>query len=241
MASVIALLIIAALSILIIRVGALALVMTGLSRDAAGFQALSAFFGVGFTTRESELVVNHPVRRRVIRDLIVLGNLGLSSVLATVVATAVQADSAHSWWYKLGMLAAGGAGLALLTKIGPVKRGVDAVINATLRRAGVVHALDYDLLLRVASGFSVAEVELTAGHALAGRTLGQTRLRSHGIVVMGVIRGAGAGREYAGVPNGDTRLEVGDTLIVYGRDGAVRALSENALGLGEPPGGPGGG
>ncbi|MDZ4851234.1 MAG: hypothetical protein SGI77_18250 [Pirellulaceae bacterium] len=47
----------------------------------------SAFFGVGFTTREAELVVNHPVRRRIIRDLILAGNIGLTSSLATLVAT----------------------------------------------------------------------------------------------------------------------------------------------------------
>ncbi len=40
--------------------------MTGLSWDAASFQSYSAFFGVGFTTREAELVVNHPIRRRII-------------------------------------------------------------------------------------------------------------------------------------------------------------------------------
>ena len=68
-APVIALLVIALVSLLAVRVGATALMMTGISWDTASFQAYSAFFGVGFTTKEAELVVNHPVRRRIIRDL----------------------------------------------------------------------------------------------------------------------------------------------------------------------------
>ena len=46
-----------------VRMGTLALQRTGLSREAATFQAQSAFMGVGFTTSESESLVNHPVRR----------------------------------------------------------------------------------------------------------------------------------------------------------------------------------
>ena len=65
-APVIALLVIALVSLLAVRVAATALMMTGLSWDTASFQAYSAFFGVGFTTKEAELVVNHPVRRRII-------------------------------------------------------------------------------------------------------------------------------------------------------------------------------
>ena len=50
-----ALLIIVAVALLIVRIGATALMMTGLSRDVAEFQAISCFFGVGFTTNEAEI------------------------------------------------------------------------------------------------------------------------------------------------------------------------------------------
>lgn len=82
---ILALLIIAAVSLLIVRIGSTALMMTGLPRETASFQSLSAFFGVGFTTREAELVVSHPVRRRIVRHLIIAGNLGITSALATFI------------------------------------------------------------------------------------------------------------------------------------------------------------
>jgi len=70
MAAIISLLIVVALSLLITRVATVALTLTGMSREAARFQARSAFSGVGFTTRESEQVMQHPVRRRIILLLI---------------------------------------------------------------------------------------------------------------------------------------------------------------------------
>ena len=67
MYALISLLIVIVVSIIIVRIGAVALEMTGLSRELATFQAQSAFSGVGFTTSESEHVVSHPVRRKIIR------------------------------------------------------------------------------------------------------------------------------------------------------------------------------
>lgn len=93
MTAIITLIVIALFSWLAIKVATTALMMTGLSFDTASFQSYSAFFGVGFTTKEAELVVNHPVRRRIIRDLILIGNIGLTSALATMVATFVQGDN----------------------------------------------------------------------------------------------------------------------------------------------------
>ena len=87
------LLLIVGFSYLVVKAGAVALMLTGLSLDAAMFQAQSAFMGVGFTTRESETVVNHPMRRRIIGWLMLLGYLSLGSVLASFLANFARAES----------------------------------------------------------------------------------------------------------------------------------------------------
>ena len=66
MVAVVSLLLVLGTSVILIRVAAVALESTGLSRDAARFQARSAFTGVGFTTAEAENVVVHPIRRRIV-------------------------------------------------------------------------------------------------------------------------------------------------------------------------------
>jgi len=74
-----------ALSMVVTPTATVALTMTALSREAARFQARSAFSGAGFTTDEAEWVVNHPVRRRIVMLLILLGGAGLVTSLATLV------------------------------------------------------------------------------------------------------------------------------------------------------------
>ena len=69
------------LSLLITRLASTALMLTGLSKEAARFQARSAFTGTGFTTHEAEKVVNHPVRRRVIALLMICRSAGLITIL----------------------------------------------------------------------------------------------------------------------------------------------------------------
>jgi hypothetical protein len=65
MIPVISVLLVVILSVVVIRVATVALVHTGMGREAARFQARSAFTGVGYTTSEAESIVTHPVRRRI--------------------------------------------------------------------------------------------------------------------------------------------------------------------------------
>ncbi len=74
-------------SLVITRVATVALSLTGMSREAARFQARSAFFGVGFTTTEAESVMGHPVRRRIVMLLMVIGSAGIAGVIASVVVS----------------------------------------------------------------------------------------------------------------------------------------------------------
>lgn len=72
----------------IVRVAAVFLEHTGISRDIARIQAMSALSGTGFTTSKSELILQTPERRRVLVVLMITGSVGLASVVATVVVGA---------------------------------------------------------------------------------------------------------------------------------------------------------
>jgi len=90
------LLLILTLSILITRVATLALAHTGLARQSTQFQARSAFTGVGFATREAEKVVNHPVRRRILMLLMLFGNAGIVTSVASMMLRFVGDSGALS-------------------------------------------------------------------------------------------------------------------------------------------------
>mgnify|MGYP000847511240 CR=1 FL=1 len=223
MSAIIALLVIALVSLLAVRVGATALMMTGLSWDTASFQSYSAFFGVGFTTKEAEMVVNHPVRRRIIRDLILVGNVGLTSALATLIVTLLQSSSDGDTLKMLAWLFGGLLALYFISRLGWVQKALDHVIQHALERAGLVRALDYELLLRIQHGYVVSEIEVLPDTYLAGRTLRDSRPWDRGVVILAIKRG---GQTHPGIPSRDDLIQPGDILTAYGKEPNLLAMTQ---------------
>src|SRR6056297_3154192 len=87
---VIPVIVIIVISAFIVKIASVALNLTGLSEKRAFFQALSAFTGTGFTTRDSEYVVNHDIRRKIIMVLMILGNAGLVSIISTLMLSFIK-------------------------------------------------------------------------------------------------------------------------------------------------------
>ncbi len=219
MVAVVTLIVIAMVSLLAVRAGSTALMMTGLSWDAASFQSYSAFFGVGFTTSEAELVVNHPVRRRIIRDLILAGNVGVTSALATLVATLVQNSSGMRPLMIVTGLVVGLGLLLYLTRVSWVQRAIDKAIQRTLEKSGLVRVMDYELLLRIQHGFVVSEVEIVANTPIVNQSLRQSRPWDHGVVILAVKTD---GKANEGLPNAKTFLREGDVVTVYGEEHHIK-------------------
>jgi hypothetical protein len=233
MIAIVSLLIAVALSLLITRVASVALTLTGMAKDAARFQARSAFTGVGFTSRETEQIVSHPVRRRIVMILMLLGNAGLVTVISSLVISFGGAEQTGSPLIRLGLLIGGLTLLWVVAVSRWVDRRLSSIIKWALRKWTDIDVRDYANLLHLSAGFGVAEAKLSPGHWMTGKTLTELDLKEYGILILGIQRASG---EYEGAPHGETRIEVGDTLVVYGRGKEVvsvlrpeRQASKNEL------------
>ena len=220
MIAIISLLSILALSFLIVRVGTVALTMTGLSEEVASFQSLSAFSGVGFTTGEAESVVASQTRRRIIKLLIRLGSAGVVTVISSLILSFAGAEQQAS--LRMGVLAVGLVVLILLSRSRWFQSLLTPLIKAVLRRSAILDLSDYASLLHVREGYTIAEMEVRPDGWLAHRTLADLRLRAEGVSVLGVVRPGG---EYIGAPPPDQRFEPGDWLLTYGRSARLEELS----------------
>ena len=202
------------LSLTITRIGTLALVLTGMSEEAARFQAQSAFYGVGFTTHESESVVNHPVRRRVVMVLMVLGNLGVATLVATVLGSVMTTSSSGQWGRNVLILAVGLCGLTAAANSHILHGVMSRLVARALRRWTTLDVHDYVVLLHLSAGFTVLEMKLQPGDWLEDVPLSETSFAEVGILVLGIQRPRVG---FIGAPTGQTRLCPGDTVIVYGQ------------------------
>ena len=113
--------------IIIVRAGAIALILTGISSEKAHFQALSAFTGTGFTTNESERAVKSKIRRRIISFLIIFGNGGLITLFVTATTT-FSLSNKDFVFEKAIYLAVGIVLLYFLMKFSPLKNKIDNII-----------------------------------------------------------------------------------------------------------------
>lgn len=226
MLAVASLLVIVLIGLLITRIATAALVATGLSREYARFQSRSAFTGVGFTTSEAESVVGHPVRRRVVMTLMLLGNAGIASVVAGLLISFDGSDGSDAT-QRLAVLAAGLLGIWIVASNHRVDRALRRTLATVLERFTDLDARDYAQLLRVSGDYVIDELAVEPGDWLAENSLRELGLRAEGVVVLGIERQTG----FLGAPGPDTHIIPGDVLVLYGRHDVITDLDQRRQGI----------
>lgn len=221
------LLVVVAISLLITRVAVVILTASGLSREQARFQARSAFTGAGFTTDESEQIVNDPLRRRVIMFLMLLGNAGIVAAAGTLIIGFGNSGAGPALG-KIAELLMGLFALLFASRSRWVDRRLTAMASHALRRYTRASAAGHGELLSLPDRHVVVEVAVRPDAAVAARTLGDLTLNRDGILVLGLARAEGG---FESAPPDTAPLQAGDTVFLYGPADAVNT---------EPAAGPAG-
>jgi hypothetical protein len=225
MIAILSLLLIFALSLLIVRIGTIALVMTGVSEEIARFQSLSAFSGAGFTTGEAENVVSSPARRRIIAILIRAGSVGIITAMSSLVLSFAGAHENVPATWKLMMLLAGVVALVALARSDAMNRAITPFISHALQRYTTLDLRDYAALLHLREDFQVVEIEAHPDSWLTQAPLGQLALEKEGVAVLGIVRRT---REYIGTPEANERIAEGDKVVLYGRTSRIDELRKRS-------------
>lgn len=204
------------------RIAAVALVATGLPVEVARFQARTALTGVGFTTTESETVVGHPVRRRIIMATMLVGNAGLISILASVILSVVNTESSADVAWRLLTAVAGLIVIGLMARSQVFERWMTSAIANLVDRFTDLELRDYHHLMQLSSDYAVTELFVEEGEWIADRSLLELELPEEGVLVLAVQRADGG---FLGAPRGGTTVHPGDTLVLYGRTAVLSDLA----------------
>ncbi|KQC33318.1 potassium transporter TrkA [Nonlabens sp. YIK11] len=221
MIAAISLFLIVTLSALITKIASIALVHTGLSAESAKFQARSAYTGAGLSTKETELIMNHPVRRKIVYNLMLIGNAGIVTVMSSLILTFVLPETTASRLYGLLIIVVGLTGLWFAIRSKWVDRGLSKMISSMLRRYTDLQVQDFEAVLHLKNDYKISEANVDSDGWMCNRTLQELNLREEGITILGVYR---KGDNYYGSPSGPFKLQAGDVVTIYGKADGIKSL-----------------
>lgn len=214
-------------AMLVTKIGAVALTLTGIAQEEALFEARSAYFGVGFTSAQSEKVVRHPVRRNIIMLLMFAGHLGVSAMMAAILGSILTIGRTSESWV-LGLVPILLFLIWFIATSPWFDRRLTIVVEWLLLRMTSLDVRDYVSLLHLAEGYVVMELNVRANDWLANQSLSELQLTKEGVLVLGILRDDG---RYIGSPAGSTRLFAGDVLSLYGPIDRLEEIDLRGRGL----------
>lgn len=215
-------LIVAVITLVLGQLATGALIATGVPPEIAAFQARSAFSGAGFTTTETENVVNHPVRRRIIATTMLVGSLGTPTLVVSVLAGLIAPGPGST--VERTVVALSGLVLIILVVLNrPIRRLLVGVGRRyTRRRLAPALGGDIDEILSLGDDFVVDAIRFTEEPGPTSRSLRALAHALPGCTVLGIRRGD----NYIGEPPVDVDLRAGDEFIVHGRRARIAHLRD---------------
>lgn len=193
--------------LLILWIGSIALEATGLERSRARFQALNALSGVGFTTSQSESVVEHPKRRRIVSYLIFIGNTGVITLILLVIVYAragIELPSVTTIVIAVAILLV----ICLIIWLGLIDKLTSAILRLTGKEQGIAQKVLYQ-----AGDYAIARFFIDKGTNMAGLSLKDASLPQQDITILAIERG----NIILSQPKPEEKLLAGDSLLCYGK------------------------
>jgi hypothetical protein len=196
---------------------------TGMDLYKARFQTISILTHTGYTTRESELVTQHPSRRKIASGLMVISYLSQMLLISFFINILMQ-DTNRMVSIGLVLLVLL-VFLFLLTRTkylstrfnGFVERIIEKRINTYTGKNPMSQ------VIKISPEFGIYEIIVDRDNGLDGKTLMESHLKEEFIQVLKVEKGNGT----INFPTADLLLRTGDKLVVYGK---VKSIKDVVMG-----------
>jgi hypothetical protein len=202
--------------------------LTGMTEERARFQVISLLTNSGFTTQESEAVVNLKIRRRLAKATMMFGYAFTVTILSTTVNVFMTMSDSElgAVLLALPMLLLVLALFYLMRKSVFLKTKFDGWIELIGNRIMFGKKANQVVLVEEYGSMVVAHIYLhTVPAFLEDTTLAQSGIMSeHNLMIMMV---KSADESDARQANGNTILKPKDTIMVLGKRQTIREIFEN--------------
>jgi len=205
---------------LLIEILSIVMKLTGLELSKARFQIISILTHTGFTTRESELIVQHPVRRKIASILMIVSyvaQITLITLLFNVLTNAPKNVLSISIAVACMILfvIAVTQSRYLSERFGRI---TEKLLKNKIKKMNSGGRIEQ--LLNLSPDFSIYELIVDTDSFISNKTLSEVHLKQHFIQVLKIDRGS----EVIDFPTAGTQVFAGDRMIVYGKVDALTKM-----------------
>ncbi|MFB9327696.1 hypothetical protein ACFFSY_17350 [Paenibacillus aurantiacus] len=206
---------------LVVEISSELLIVTGLKRDISRFQVISMLTGTGFTTKESELILRHPIRRKIGIALILFGAFSLAVVISSI--TNILADD-----FRIPQLLIATASLLLVCFIVKHRRfhaKASPLFEKHLQQDFQLHELPIQEVLYVRDNDLFAAVSLHEHSGHIGRQARDVFGEEEDVNLLYIKRG----QVHLRTSVRQETLAEGDVLFVYGDKAQIKEKFKEEL------------
>ena len=208
--------------LVLVEILAIALKITGLDMEKARFQVISIITNTGFTTREAELITQHPTRRRIAQILMLISYVGTATLISLFISIINMISKGEKLMVVFGL------GILILMLVFFVSRNkwiiyrmeklIEKQLLKQMERNKKYKTVEE--VLKLNDEFGVAEFIIEENSHLIGVPLEQAGLKQKYIQVLNIDRGS----HLVHFPSSKFVFQQGDKVIVYGQLDSIKEL-----------------
>ena len=207
--------------LIVIEINTILFTFTGLKKNIARFQVISMLTGTGFTTGESELIIDHPIRRRLGAFLILFGAFSLAVIISAI--SSILSDEFFTM--KIGYVAGTLVLFLFVLKVGKVKNKITVLFEHELERNFDLQDMTIKDVFFTEENDSLVEVPLHSSSTMIGGKLIEKLNSEEDINILSIKRGEIIIRK----KRLNTELQAGDFILMLGDKEVIRRIFKAEL------------
>ncbi|WP_416729322.1 TrkA C-terminal domain-containing protein [Fictibacillus sp. JL2B1089] len=199
---------------IVIEINVLLFTLTGLKKEIARFQVISMFTATGFTTGESELILEHPVRRRLSTFLILFGVFSLAVIISSI--SNILSDEFRS--IELGIIILALISLYLILSIPKLKKYMKKTFESHMEKSYNLADLPLRDVMYFEEDDVIVELPIHKDSKIMGKKLKDVIQVDDDLLVLFIKRGDVTVRK----DSYTTEIQEGDMLFLYGHQSSLQ-------------------
>ncbi|MDO5038994.1 cation:proton antiporter regulatory subunit [Clostridium sp.] len=191
--------------------------LTGMPLKKARFQVISLLTSTGFTTKESEMIVRNPLRRKLASWLMVISYVSTATFISFFVRMLSDSVTSIGFFTVVIIFI---IVVAFFHKTSLLEK-FESKIELSVSKSKIWEKLNakHFTLITDTKGYGIYEIYLAKDSSLIGKSIMESNLKDLEIEVLNIDKGD----EFIKFPSPDYIFEIYDNITVYGNLKNIRS------------------